>query len=197
MTEEPIKYVKPIGPKHITEQIEKEIKEHTDNKKNEYKLHQESSNWTIEQKQEMFSLFFSYLEDRFGHPFCESVLTANSNFYSNSYLLKCHKFLKCLKLENIYYPKSHFRYTPYGEYSCVVYLNDFDFIEFMMVGTKTTTIRFSFDVVGNTFTLKYPYPLAGDSKEFEKPDIKEGNVVKVKSGEEKMIDEGKRDEGKN
>lgn len=147
-----------VGDEKVAKRMEELVKEIVDNKKNEWKLHTESRNMTIDQKQEMMIDMFNYLQDRFGEPFMDITLTKDSNFNSNSHLLKCHKFLQSIEFENVNWNKSHFRYNPYGDFSAVVYLGENDYIEFLSIGDKFTTFRFSFDVVGNIYTMKFPYP---------------------------------------
>lgn len=113
---------------------------------------------SIEQRKEAIKLMWEFLHDRFGTDFNNTILTKDSNFYDNSYLLKCHKFVQAMSLKNFNYEKSIIVLDPYNQIKSRLYLNDYDYVEFLQIGYQYLTLRFSFDVAGNIFNLKYPYP---------------------------------------
>lgn len=136
---------------------------------------------TIEQRKELIKDMFDYLHDRFGCDFSKVILTHNSNFYDNSPLLWCHKFMAALSLKNINYENSSFRIDEYGVIRAILYMGEHDFIEFINVGRQYCTVRFSVDIVGNHFVLKYPFPLVDEKVEenLEKPTLERSNSEPV------------------
>ncbi len=128
-------------------------------------FHKHSSiKFTIEQRKELIKDMWNYLHDRFGRDFSEVILTHDSNFYDNSPLAWCHAFMRCLSLKNIDYERSSIYEDAYGIIKAVLYMNH-DYIEFINIGEQFCTVRFSYDVFGNHFTLKYPYPVIKEKEE--------------------------------
>lgn len=188
-----------------TQEITEDMKKHIELKGSLYK----NNDLELWQKKSLVNILLNFLKRKFGKPFSEVILTNESNFYTTSHLAKCHHFLKCLKMENIYWPATFFDRNMYGQMVCRIFLNETDYIDFMSIEKNTaTTIKFSFDVLGNTFCLAYPYPKdiqeecerdMIQQEEFEKELKKEehrkemikryGEVEKIKCGGcDKMVD---------